>query len=78
MGVKPYEVGDPRSMAVSGKENGVIDFVVVEVGERSVSVALIAVPCIIIDRVRVSIGKGLVESGENDLISNDAPCCASS
>ena len=71
--VQPDEVGDPVGVRVAGDEDVVADVVVVERLQRAVAVRLVAVPGVVVERVGVAVGDGLVDAREDRLAADDAP-----
>lgn len=61
MGVEPDEVADPVGVGVAGDD----DVVLVESGKGPVSVALVAVPGVVVEGVDVSACGGFVNARED-------------
>lgn len=71
--VQPDEVGDPVGMGVARNHNVVADIVGVEGLESTIAISLVSIPGVIVERVYVSIGDGLVDPGEDSLRSYHTP-----
>jgi len=65
--VEPYKVADPRRVTITGQEDVVADVVAIQVVQRAVLVAHVAVPRVVVERVLGSVGGRLVEPTEDNL-----------
>ena len=65
MFAEPDEIANPVCMRVPSNDDVVVDMVFVESLESSIPIGEIAIPSIIIERVYVTVGLGLVETRED-------------
>lgn len=71
--VEPDEVRNPRGVAVTGDDDVVANVVLGQVVEGTVTVGLVSIPCVVIERVSVAVANGFVDFGENSLRADDPP-----
>lgn len=74
MVVQPNQVADPVRVRVARDHDVVVDIVIVESLKRAVAVSLVPIPCVVIQRINISISNGLVNAREDGLGPDDTPC----
>jgi hypothetical protein len=72
--VQPDEVRHPVGVAVSGDNDVVSDVVLCQVLQSTVTVGLVAIPSIIVERVDVAVCGAFVDLAEDGLAADDTPC----